>query len=83
MPLIAMTREMGSFGKDVAARLSEDPRCAKLNITVDGRVTLAGVLEPALDEEDALEVASQVPGVTGIKSALRSATLPKYKVDSA
>lgn len=70
----------------VRAALREDPRTAKLNITVDaldGCVTLAGILEPGLEEEDALEVASRVPGVSEVKSALRTATLPKYKVDSA
>ena len=69
----------------VRAALRHDPRTAKMNIGVtasDGRVTLGGVLDPGLLEEDALEVAQQVPGAIEVESRLRVTALPRYKLDS-
>ena len=69
----------------VRAALRHDPRTARMNVAIeasDGRVTLRGILEPGLLEDDALEVARDVPGVAGIESTLRMSSLPKYKLDS-
>jgi cytidylate kinase len=69
----------------VRAALRHDVRTAKMNINIealDGRLTLRGVLQPGLTEEDALEVAQQVRGVSDIESKLRVAALPRYKLDS-
>jgi cytidylate kinase len=69
----------------VRAALRHDPRTARMNVNIDaldGRVTLRGILEPGLTEEDALEVARDVQGVSGIESQLRSSALPRYKLDS-
>jgi cytidylate kinase len=69
----------------VRAALRHDPRTAKMTIgieTSEGRVTLTGVLEPGLDEADAIEIASTVEGVVETESKLRVAALPRYKLDS-
>ncbi|MDB5864608.1 MAG: hypothetical protein JWO70_2414 [Betaproteobacteria bacterium] len=69
----------------VRAALRHDPRTAKMSIgidTSDGRVTLGGVLEPGLDQDDAMEVVQKVKGVTEIESKLRVSALPRYKLDS-
>ncbi|HEX2825688.1 MAG TPA: cytidylate kinase family protein [Burkholderiales bacterium] len=69
----------------VRAALRHDPRTARMSIAIDahdGRVTLRGVLEPGLLEEDALEIARDVPGVSGIESKLKMSSLPRYKLDS-
>jgi cytidylate kinase len=69
----------------VRAALRHDPRTAKMSIgidTSDGRVTLGGVLEPGLEQDDAMEVVQKVKGVTEIESKLRVSALPRYKLDS-
>ena len=69
----------------VRAALRHDPRTAKMNVGIEaleGRVVLSGVLEIGLDESDALEVVNAVPGVVETASRLRSASLPRYKLDS-
>jgi cytidylate kinase len=69
----------------VRAALRHDPRTMKMNIGIEsaaGRVTLGGVLEPGLLEEDAIEVAQQVKGVAEVESRLRITALPRYKLDS-
>ena len=67
----------------VRAALRTDPRTAKANPIVearDGRVTLGGVLESGVEEEDVLEVARAVEGVTDIETALRAATPSRFKL---
>lgn len=69
----------------VRAALRHDSRTERMNIGVeahDGRVTLRGVLEPGLLEDDAIEVAQQVRGVNDVESRLKIAGLPRYKLDS-
>lgn len=69
----------------IRAALRGHPRTSKINIgieTADGNVTLTGILESGADESDAIEVTQAVPGVTRVESHLRSATLPRYKLDS-
>ena len=69
----------------IRAALRADPRTSRMNIGVeaaDGNVKLTGILESGLEESDALEVAQSVPGVVRAESALRSASLPRYKLDS-
>jgi cytidylate kinase len=69
----------------VRAALRYDSRTQRMNIGIeahDGRVTLRGVLEAGLAEEDAIEVAQQVRGVSDIESRLKIAGLPRYKLDS-
>jgi hypothetical protein len=69
----------------IRAALRADPRTSKMNIGVeatDGNVKLTGILEGGLEESDAIEVAQGVPGVVRAESALRSASLPRYKLDS-
>jgi cytidylate kinase len=69
----------------VRAALRHDSRTQRMNIGIealDGRITLRGVLEAGLLEEDALEVTQQVRGVSDIESKLRMAALPRYKLDS-
>jgi cytidylate kinase len=69
----------------IRARLRGDPRTAKMNViveAVDGRVTLAGMLEAGIEEGDALAVASSVQGVTEVESRLRSAASVRYKLDA-
>ncbi|HEV7803814.1 MAG TPA: cytidylate kinase family protein [Burkholderiales bacterium] len=69
----------------VRAALRHDTRTAKMNIGIEaseGRVTLTGVLEPGVDENDAIEVANSVKGVVEAESRLRIATMPLYKLDS-
>ena len=68
----------------VRAALRTDPRTAKANPIVearDGRVTLGGVLESGVEEEDVLEVARAVEGVTDLETALRAATPSRFKLD--
>ena len=69
----------------VRAALRHDPRTAKMNVAIetsDGRVTLSGVLEAGLELSDALEVVNAVNGVVETETRLRSAALPRYKLDS-
>ena len=69
----------------VRAALRHDPRTAKMRIGVEaseGRVTLAGILEPDVVENDAIEVAQSVRGVVEVSTRLRIAALPSYKLDS-
>ena len=69
----------------VRAALRQDSRTQRMNIGIDaedGRVTLRGVLETGLMEEDAMDVANQVEGVSGVESKLRVASMPNYKLDS-
>jgi osmotically-inducible protein OsmY len=48
----------------------------------EGRITLSGVLEPGLDERDAVEVAQRVSGVSEVESTLRVTAASRYKMDS-
>ena len=69
----------------VRAALRQDPRTSRMNVTVeaaDGRVALAGILEAGLDERDAIDVVSALRGVTEVECGLRTAALPRYKLDS-
>ena len=69
----------------VRAALRHDARTQRMNIGIeatDGRVTLRGVLESGLIEEDALDVVQQVDGVSDIESRLRVTSMPSYKLDS-
>lgn len=69
----------------IRAALRGDSRTAKMNIgieTADGTVKLTGILERGLEESDAIEVTRNVPGVASVDSELRSASLPRYKLDS-
>lgn len=69
----------------VRAALRADPRTAKANVVVeaaDGRVTLSGVLDAGVDEADPVDVATHVKGVVEVESLLKSAKLPRYKLDS-
>jgi cytidylate kinase len=69
----------------VRAALRHDPRTAKVNVGIEareGRVILSGVLDASVEESDALEVVHGVSGVLETESRLRSATLPRYKLDS-
>ena len=45
-------------------------------------MTLTGILDNASEESDALEMVEAVPGVARIDSQLRSATLPRYKLET-
>jgi len=59
----------------VRAALRQDLRTRNMLISIKadrGRVTLGGMIEPALEARDALEVASGVPGVKDVKSELRT-----------
>ena len=69
----------------IRAALRTDPRTAKANIVIeaqDGRVTLAGILEAGIDEQDAIEVAESVKGVSDVESKLRVAATSRYKLDT-
>lgn len=69
----------------VRAALRQDARTSKMNIGVDvadSRVVLTGMLEPGLEESDAIEVVQSVKGVAGVDSTLRVAGMPRYKLDS-
>jgi cytidylate kinase len=66
----------------VRAALRADPRTAKANPIVearDGRLTLGGVLESAVEEEDVVEVARAVEGVSEVESTLRTAAQSRFK----
>jgi hypothetical protein len=69
MPLIAMTREMGSLGRERIAIAANR-----------GTVTLSGTLEPGLEERDALDVASRVPGAKNVNSALKTLMPSRLKL---
>ena len=69
----------------VRAALRHDSRTQRMNISIDaaeGRVTLRGVLEPGLIEDDAIDVVQHVDGVSAIESRLRVTSMPRYKLDS-
>jgi cytidylate kinase len=69
----------------VRAALRQDPRTAKMNIgveAIDGRITLGGVLEPGLEQDDAIDVVQNVKGVIEVENKLRLSALPRYKLDS-
>ena len=69
----------------VRAALRTDPRTSKMNILVaasEGRITLSGVIEPGLEERDAVDVAQSVRGVSEVESALRVTAASRYKMDS-
>lgn len=69
----------------VRAALRIDPRTSKMIVLVtaaEGRVTLSGVLEPGLEERDAVEVAQRVGGVSEVDSTLRVTAASRYKMDS-
>lgn len=69
----------------VRAALRHDPRTAKMNVTIaatDGKITLSGILEGGIEEHDAIEVAQSVKNVIEVESKLRTAALPRYKLDS-
>ncbi len=67
----------------VRAALRADPRTAKMNLAIRtdrGTVTLAGVLEPGLDEMHAMEIAAAVPKVRDVKSELKVAMPSRLKI---
>ena len=69
----------------VRAALRRDPRTSKVRIGVEateGRITLAGILESDVLENDAVEVAHSVKGVVDVMTKLRFAAIPAYKLDS-
>jgi osmotically-inducible protein OsmY len=69
----------------VRAALRHDPRTEKANVGIDAkdrRVILSGVLDAGMDESATLAVVNSVDGVVEIETRLRSATLPRYKLDS-
>ena len=69
----------------VRAALRADARTAKMNVVVSanrGQVNLAGIVDSGLEPHHATEVASAVPGVTGVVSALKIATGSRVKLDS-
>ncbi len=69
---------------EVRAALRHDTRTSQMSIgieAIDGHVTLSGVLEPGLDETDAVEVANAVKGVVETESRLRVATVPRFKLN--
>jgi cytidylate kinase len=69
----------------VRAALRADPRTAKANVIVeaaDGHVTLSGVLDTGVDEADPVDVVTNLKGVVEVESLLKSAKLPRYKLDS-
>lgn len=69
----------------VRAALRRDPRTSKVRIGVEateGRITLAGILESDVMENDAVEVAHSVKGVVEVMTKLRFAAIPAYKLDS-
>ena len=74
-----------ALGNHVRAALRQDPRTSKMNVTVeaaDGRIVLGGILEAGLEERDAIDVVGSLRGVTEVESRLRTAALPRYKLDS-
>lgn len=70
----------------VRAALRQDPRTAKMVITIEadeGRVTLSGMLETGLEAKDAIEVAATVPGVKDVVNRLRTASAHSpYHIDT-
>jgi cytidylate kinase len=67
----------------VRAALRADPRTSKMNFLVSadsGTVKLAGIVEPGLDEIDAIEVAGSVPKVQNVKSELKMAMPSRLKI---
>jgi len=58
----------------VRSALRQDPRTDKLQISItadNGMVTLAGLVDNGQNPKDAGDVATQVPGVTGVVNQLR------------
>ena len=69
----------------VRAALRQDPRTSKMNVTVEaaeGRIALTGILDAGLEERDAIDVVGAQRGVTEVESRLRTAAMPRYKLDS-
>ncbi len=71
----------------VRAALRQDPRTAKMTISVKadgGNVVLSGVIEGGLSAADAIAVASSIEGVTDVRSELRetAGTGSRYKRDA-
>lgn len=67
----------------VRAALRQDPKTTRMLVDVradDGKVTLAGVLEPGLETMHAVDVASRVPGVKSVSSELKLAMPSRYKL---
>ena len=67
----------------VRAALRADPRTSKMHITIKaskGDVTMAGVLEPGLEEIHALEIAAAVPRVKNVRSELKLAVPSRLKL---
>ena len=72
----ASTRMLANLALEhhVRAALRGDPATGKMRINIsadDGEVTLAGTLEPGLEEADALRVAAAAPGVRNVRSQLK------------
>jgi cytidylate kinase len=68
----------------VRAALRQDPRTSGMDIAIEvdaGHVKLAGMLDPGMRSQDAVEVAAGVPGVTGVETELRLAAASRFKVD--
>jgi hypothetical protein len=56
------------------AALRADPTTVKMHINVsanDGELTLAGTLEPGLEESDAVRVVAALPKVKSVKTQLK------------
>ena len=73
-----------SLETHVRAALRTDPRTAKANPNVaarDGRVTVSGVLEGGIEEDEVLEVTRAVQGVTEVESTVRVAAPSRFKMD--
>ena len=67
----------------VRAALRADPRTSKMQISISadrGTVTLAGILEPGLEEIHAMEVTSAVPKVKNVKSELKLVMSSRLKL---
>ena len=67
----------------VRAALRADPATARMRINIsasDGEVSLAGTLEPGLEEKDALRVAAGVPRVKSVKARLQLLTPSRLKL---
>ena len=67
----------------VRAALRSDPATVKMHINIsanNGEITLAGTLEPGLEETDAARVAAAVPRVKSVVSQLKLLTPSRLKL---
>ena len=73
-----------SLETHVRAALRTDPRTARATPIVsarDGRVTLEGVLDAGIAEEDVIEITRAVQGVTEVETTMRVAAPSRFKMD--